>query len=1340
MNRYLLIIALFSLSFSAQSQVNIGGVVNSYYAVTGLGANSVTCSGTEDLSGLKPGDKVLLMQMTGARINTSGSWFLDDGVHTFYGTETGAYEFLSVNYVSGQNVYFTANLKRAYVSTEKIQLIKVFEAENATVISQLLATPWNGAKGGVIALVVLKKLMLNANINASGAGFRGGAAEFYYEGCRPAYSPDTFYFTTATIGKAGLKGEGLMTTSFAYTKGMGNFYTGGGGGAGMFGGGAGGSNYGAGGIGGAQGDPCTPAAGQYARGGISLLPTGYYSNSNNNVAMGGGGGASTYNLTYSARAGGNGGGIVFILTDSLVGNGYSIMANGNQVFAAQAGGSGGGAGGSVVLDASGYANNLYLSVNGGKGGDGGASGGGGGGGGGGGIIWYSGTSLPAQVHLSFSKGERGTSQTLNRNGTVGYDGGPRSEFVPVLNGFVFNAIRDNDTICQGKVPRLLIGTTPKGIGPFSFEWLQSTDSVNWTVIPSATTKDYQPPALDVTTYYTRVVTDGSNGKTDTALSVEIFVFPAITGNSLMLRDTICSGIAPGMLNANPVAGGDGLLYYYTWQSKNLVSEWQTIGSLEEHNETNQLTNTTFYRRIVVSAKVCADTSETDTLTVLPQIVNNDFFTPDSTICYGLQSGVLTPKSVSGGDGNYRYKWLESADNIGYSEISGETSSQYNPGALATTMYFARVVYSGNDDACIDTSNAKTIEVLPSLGNNIVEISADLICYNTQPLAIIGSLPDGGSGSYTYQWFTKNGAAYTSISGANGQGYQPPSLTDTAIYVRRVISGDDNACTDTSNELVIKVVPQIFNNLVSKHDTLCENNKPLPFAEYRASGGAGAFTYKWINKTLQANWSDAPAPNTDTLYSAVPLVQTTFFSRVAYSSICSDTSAPIEITVYPKIENNFLSGGAEQYVCYNLSKSINGLTPQGGNSAYSYIWQNSSDAFTWGYFSNTAGINTGNLNSAVYFRRIVLSGEGNECADTSSNVLVKINPLPAGDIESVPDTLCKGGEVTINYQGLTGNGPWTMKLGTETNELFTSPALSGTSGSLAFALNSSVDIKVLSIQDDSACFADLSANSGIVRAVVYEMPVANAGAGFEVCGPVARLNAAPSVGIGAWKIADGLFDDPAKPDALVTTNQYGLVDISWTETNWRECTDEDIVSVMFYEQPLEIDAGDDIKSINYDTVLNASFPAVGYGFWKFNDSGRFVEFGDSLSNSTSVTVDGEGEYTFIWTIINGICPAISDSVVLLVDKTTFYEGFSPDGDGINDNFIVEFTRGRLGRLTIFNRNGRQIWQKNGEGQIEWDGTTDFGGDAPADTYFYIFERLDNTDKPKKGFIELRRNNK
>lgn len=126
------------------------------------------------------------------------------------------------------------------------------------------------------------------------------------------------------------------------------------------------------------------------------------SNSENRIFLGGGGGAGHGNNGYS-KAGGNGGGIIFLSANTLDGNGYTLKSNGTSRESVLGdGGSGGGAAGTVLLDISALDSDVLIELKGGNGsditGDGCT---GPGGGGGGGLIRFTGSTLPIGIFLIY---------------------------------------------------------------------------------------------------------------------------------------------------------------------------------------------------------------------------------------------------------------------------------------------------------------------------------------------------------------------------------------------------------------------------------------------------------------------------------------------------------------------------------------------------------------------------------------------------------------------------------------------------------------------------------------------------------------------------------------------------------------------------------------------------------------------------------------------------------------------------------------------------------------------------------------------------------------------------
>lgn len=83
---------------------------------------------------------------------------------------------------------------------------------------------------------------------------------------------------------------------------------------------------------------------------------------------------------------------------------------------------------------------------------------------------------------------------------------------------------------------------------------------------------------------------------------------------------------------------------------------------------------------------------------------------------------------------------------------------------------------------------------------------------------------------------------------------------------------------------------------------------------------------------------------------------------------------------------------------------------------------------------------------------------------------------------------------------------------------------------------------------------------------------------------------------------------------------------------------------------------------------------------------------------------------------------------------FYNGFSPNGDGINDYYTIgnlEYYPGN--QLTVFNRWGAQILKVKNY-QNDWDGTWQ-QVDLPVGVYFYVLD--DGKGKVHSGYIQLSR---
>ena len=74
-------------------------------------------------------------------------------------------------------------------------------------------------------------------------------------------------------------------------------------------------------------------------------------------------------------------------------------------------------------------------------------------------------------------------------------------------------------------------------------------------------------------------------------------------------------------------------------------------------------------------------------------------------------------------------------------------------------------------------------------------------------------------------------------------------------------------------------------------------------------------------------------------------------------------------------------------------------------------------------------------------------------------------------------------------------------------------------------------------------------------------------------------------------------------------------------------------------------------------------------------------------------------------------------------------FSPNGDGINDDFFIINTGLNSLNCLIYNRWGELLATLTAPNQV-WDGRTPNGGNAPDGTYFYIMQAQGTNGKTYK----------
>lgn len=252
--------------------------------------------------------------------------------------------------------------------------------------------------------------------------------------------------------------------------------------------------------------------------------------------------------------------------------------------------------------------------------------------------------------------------------------------------------------------------------------------------------------------------------------------------------------------------------------------------------------------------------------------------------------------------------------------------------------------------------------------------------------------------------------------------------------------------------------------------------------------------------------------------------------------------------------------------------------------------------------------------------------------------------------------------------------------------------------------------VLTVTDANGCvFTD----SVIVNALL--IAIANAGPDTSYCSDGNQLTingtGSPGVTFQWFNAAGSVIGNTA---ALTTTPALGLntfvlvVDING-------CTGSDTVIINYFPPPAA-DAGPDINILSGTTTTIGGSPTTGATnsvVWS-----PFVDLNDTTSFNPTASPDSTTIYSVTVTDANG-CVARDTMAVIVLPDIIFPNGFSPNGDGDNDVWILDFISEFPDcEVEVYNRWGQPIFYSKGY-QTPWNGTYN-GNPVTIGTYYYIIK--------------------
>jgi gliding motility-associated-like protein len=209
----------------------------------------------------------------------------------------------------------------------------------------------------------------------------------------------------------------------------------------------------------------------------------------------------------------------------------------------------------------------------------------------------------------------------------------------------------------------------------------------------------------------------------------------------------------------------------------------------------------------------------------------------------------------------------------------------------------------------------------------------------------------------------------------------------------------------------------------------------------------------------------------------------------------------------------------------------------------------------------------------------------------------------------------------------------------------------------------------------------------------------------------------------------MFADTASNYYVVVKNNCGLSDTS-------------TLTSVLVSTPLVVAISSN-SPVCKDSIIRLSTPLIAGAGYNWTGPNGFASSASSITITNATTVH-QGLYNVIVTQLGCASQPASTLVEVkdcLLSDFFIPEGFSPNGDGINDKFVIRGINQFPGNaISIYSRWGVKVYSASPYIST-WDGTSNsgvsIGGDAlPIGTYFYILD-LGNGEKVIQGTIYLNR---
>ncbi len=688
--------------------------------------------------------------------------------------------------------------------------------------------------------------------------------------------------------------------------------------------------------------------------------------------------------------------------------------------------------------------------------------------------------------------------------------------------------------------------------------------------------------------------------------------------------------------------------------------------------------------IAVTDKGCPDTA-VQTLQVLPSPIAG-ISSSDTIICLGDTVFLTNTSTISSG-WNLTYFW-DMDDGTGTFSPWGK-DTQY---IYTSAGYYAPSLVAQSDSNCTDTFWLDILVINQSKA--IISVNDTDQCLDNN-LFVFSNASVTCSPLTSISWDLNNDGIFgdTNVSSFN-YSYNAPGMYRIGL---KIVTTTDSSIT--YQNVYVSPQPQASFNINDSIQNLAGN---LFVFTNTSSISSGSLSYIWYIDTLDTAFA------VDTSYS--------FTNPGTYPvklMAMSDKGCKDSITKYVYVTLPINAGFRYTVVCFGDSTYLEDTTTS-SDPILSHEWDLDGD----GIFGDTTGKV---LRIPAPYPGSFLVGLKVITTKGFAIVYDTIDVLPRPKADFTYQKACQGMPV-IFMDKSDSQGSIIKKYYWDFDNDNVIDDSSGTKVSHIFS-STTAQNTALTVVSDNGCSDKIVKSVSFLSAPTADFGYTNACAGDSVYFiNKSTIGSGDSIINYHWDYGDG-------KDAIIrknhkhfyaTSGSYKVI-LTALSSNGCEDTTSHLVTIHNNPTPTLSFSGDTIiyEGQSVTISLTSSYDSI---FWSTGET-----------QTQSITVNKTGIYTV--RVVNSFgCDAIRSTQVIVnpVPEIKAIELFTPNGDGVNDRFIIDkLDAFKPVTLTIYNRYGDEIYSSN-DYQNDWDGKYK-GKYLPEGTYYYIIKTGDG--KVIKGTVNI-----